>query len=146
MHLQTRELFAVCHSGSWIIILDLVLKCSNPQDHEVRSIILIKQCFIEFEINFHQSISCNCEVQQSASCRRRRSPYKPVRLEQRLSPERLVTVVQDLCSMLLLPKLKCLIWVNNLCMHVLLCWLLAGAVAAAADRISSNLYRRKTTQ
>ena len=73
-----------------ICSLVLVLKCSNQEDH---SIISIKQRLIEFVINLR--VSCNCGVQQSSSHSRKRShssPHKPVRLEQRLRPQRLDTV------------------------------------------------------
>ena len=119
--LQTSQLFAVYCSSSCIIILVFVLKCSKPQDHKVNSIISIKQHLHEFEINSQQSVSCKCHVQQSASNKRRRSsPHKPVSLKQRLTQQRSNTVDHKPGSTLLIEKLKCLIRVNNSCMHVVI--------------------------
>ena len=91
------------------------------------SIFSIKQCLIEFEINPHQRVSRNCNVQQSAShILRRSSTHKPVRLESEIK----FTAIGYSwpCSMPLIPKSKCFKWVNHSYMHPFLWWLLAYTI------------------
>ena len=54
----------------------------------------------------------------------------------------------DTTGLLLIQKVICLIRVNHPSMHVWLWWLLVAAIAmaAAAGRISSNLYRRQAAE
>ena len=51
---QTSQLFSVYSSSSCIIILVLVLECSEPQDDEVSLIFSMKQRSIQFDVSPHR--------------------------------------------------------------------------------------------
>ena len=115
--LQTSQLFAVYCSNSCIIILVFVLKCSKLQDDKVN----FNQTMLDWvwdKRSSRDSVSCNCDVQQSVSHGRRwSSPYKPVRLKQR-SPQAYI-----MYSMLLIQKLKCdAVWPSGSYYSYGSCW------------------------